>query len=297
MTTLKPEIDSLDGLDKAHHVLYTEREGKYVFTGLEGYDPSQPGKLQKALDTERENAKKYANEVKTLKPWKIFGEKKPEEIQAQLDRIEELEAAAAGKLDKTELEKMATARAEAATKPLQRQLSAAAEAQKELNEQLAAAQARVTAYERAEERAAIRAAIQAAALASNALPEAYADGGGLLAVLEGALEVDVQVDSEGKRTLGAVRSKDGAGYPSGLDVAKLLQQVQSKQGYFWGTSKGGGANPGNGGPRLAGGTNPFKAESRNRSAMMRVWKENRALAKQQMAAAGVTPSQVGFTED
>jgi hypothetical protein len=288
MTILKPEIENLDGLDKAHHPLYTERDGKYVFTGLEGYDPSQPGKLQKALDTERENAKKYANELKALKPWKVFADKKPEDIQAQLDRMDELEAAAAGKFDEKELDKRATARAEAATKPLQRQIKEFEGKVTEFTEQNAALQARVTAYEKAEEQAKIRAEIQKAALASNALPEAYADGGGLLAVLEGALEVDVQVDSEGKRTLGAVRTKDGAGYPSGLDVPKLLQQVQSRQGYFWGPSKGGGANPGNHGSRIPTGANPWDPKTHNRSQQMDIIHADPQRAKQLASDHGVT---------
>lgn len=287
MTMLKPEIDSLDGLDKAHHALYTERDGKYVFTGLEGYDPAEKVRLTKALDTERANAKKYHNEAKALAGWKAFDGKKPEEIQAALDEIEELRTAASGKIDKAELEKMATARAEAATKPLQRQLKEFEGKLTETGEQLAAAQARVAAYEKAEERAAIRAEIQKAALASNALPESYAEGGGLLAVLEGALEVDVQVDSDGKRTLGAVRTKEGAGYPSGLDVAKLLQQVQTRQGYFWGTSKGGGANPGNG-SRGGGGGNPWDPKSRNLTEQMRLLREDPQRAKQLAAAHGVT---------
>src|SRR5690606_6834171 len=135
---------------------------------------------------------------------------------------------------------------EAATKPLQRKLKEIDDAAKTATAQLEAAQARVAAYERAEERAAVRAEIQRAALASGALPESYAEGGGLLAVLEGVLEVEVETDDEGNRKLGNVRSKDGAGYPSGLDAAGLLKQIQARQEYFWGTSQGGGANAGNG---------------------------------------------------
>jgi hypothetical protein len=288
MTILKPELENLEGLDKAHHALYTERDGKYVFTGLEGYDPGEKGRLTKALETERGNAKKYAGEAKALAGWKVFGDKKPEEIQTALDEIEELRTAASGKIDKAELEKMATARAEAATKPLQRQLKEFEGKLAETGEQLAAAAARVAAYEKAEERSAIRAEIQKAALASNALPESYADGGGLLAVLEGVLEVDVQVDSEGKRTLGAVRSKEGAGYPSGLDVPKLLQQVQSRQGYFWGTSKGGGANAGNGGARGGGTGNPWDPKARNLTEQMRLMRDDPTRARQLAAVHGVT---------
>lgn len=256
MTILDSELSSLEGVDKAYHPLYTERDGKWLLTGVKGYTPEDREKTAGALKRERENASTYANEAKALRPWKtLFGDKKPEDIQAQLERIEELELAAKGKLDESELEKRVAARLDAAKRPFQRQLD-------EASQKLTAAEQRIQAYERAEERAAIRAEIQRAASASGALPDAYAEGGGLLAVLEGALEVEVEVDSEGRRKLGAVRSRDGAGYPSGLDVGKLLQQVQTKQGYFWGPSKGGGARPGEPGARGGGsGTqtqNPWK---------------------------------------
>lgn len=287
MTILDSELTNLDGLDKAYHPLYTQREGKFVLTGVKGYTPEDRERMTRALETERGNAKKYDQELKTLRPWKVFADKKPDEIQAQLDRIEELEAAASGKIDKAELEKMATARAEAATKPLQRQLKELESKLTESSEKLSASEKRVVAYERAEERAAIRAEIQKAALASNALPESYADGGGLLAVLEGALEIDVQVDSDGTRRLGAVRSKDGAGYPSGLDVSKLLQQIQTRQGYFWGTSKGGGANSGNGGTRGGSSGDPWDPKTLNFTKQLEMIRDNPERAKQLAAAHGV----------
>jgi hypothetical protein len=84
-----------------------------------------------------------------------------------------------------------------------------------------------------------------------------------------------------------VRTKDGAGYPSGLDVPKLLQQVQSRQGYFWGTSKGGGANPGNG-ARSGSGTNPFDPKTLNRTQQMALINENPQEAKRLAAVHGVT---------
>lgn len=286
---LDAEVTSLDGVDAAYHGLYTERDGKWLLTGINGYTPEDRQRSARALATERDNAKKYAGELKALKPWAAaFDGKTPDEIQTQLDRIEELEAAAAGKIDKTELEKMATARAEAAAKPLQRKLKELEDAGKEVASQLEAAAARVAAYERAEERAAIRSEIQRAALASGALPESYAEGGGLLAVLEGVLEVEVETDDEGRRKLGAVRSKDGAGYPSGLDAGKLLAQIQTKQGYFWGPSSGGGANAGNGGRGASGVANPWDPKTRNRTQQMEIFKRDPQKAKALAAVHGQT---------
>jgi len=271
MTILEAELTALDGLDKAYHPLYTQRDGKWLLTGVKGYTPEDRTSYGKALETERNNAKTYHGELKLLRPFKtLFGDKKPEDIQAQLDRVEELELASKGKLDEGELEKRVTARLEAAKKPFERKLA-------EATEKLTATEAKVAEYEARERRTKVHSAIREAALASGALPESYADGGGLLAVLEGVLEVTED---------GKVQSKDGAGYPSGLDVAGLLKQVQTKQGYFWGTSKGGGANPGNG-SRLPAGTNPWKEGSKNRTEQMRIETENPELAKQYKAAAGV----------
>lgn len=281
MTILKPELDSLDGLDKAYHPLYTQRDGKHVLTGVDGYTPENRESVRRALEAERNNASKHANE---LKAWKTpFGDRKPEDIQAELDKIEEYKLAARGKLDEKDLEERVTARLSSATKPLERKLN-------EATEKAAKAEARVKAYEHAEERSAIRAAIQREALASGALPESYADGGGLLAVLEGQLKVEVEVttDESGNpvRKLGKVVSRDGS-----TELPKLLQQVQSTQGYFWGTSKGGGAGArgggnGGGGPVAKG--NPWKQETFNRTEQLRLKRENPQLAARYKSEAGVS---------
>lgn len=271
MTILKPELEKLDDLDKAFHPLYTPRDGKHVFTGLDGYDPGATTKLQGVVEKERKNASDAAN---ALKPWKtLFGDKKPEDIQSELDRVEEYKLASKGKLDETELEARVTARLGSAMKPFERKLNEAAE-------KLASAEKTIGEYQAKERRALVHSAVREAALASGALPESYADGGGLLAVLEGVLEVTED---------GKVQSRDGAGYPAGLDVAKLLQQVQSRQGYFWGTSKGGGADPrggGSGGGVVKG--NPWKKESRNLTEQMRIDRDDPALAKRYKAEAGVS---------
>ncbi len=285
MTILKPKLPSLEGLPEPYHALYAKAaDGSFDLTGVEGYTPTDREKTTKALKTEREAA---STAVNALKPWKIFGERKPEEIQEDLDKIEEYKAAAKGKLPEAEIEERAIARTKRAMAPLERQAAEAAE-------KLGKAEARIQAFERDEERAHIGAAIGAAALKSGALPEAYAAGGGLLALLQGVLEVEIEVEKDAQgnivsRKLGAVRSKADAGVPSGLDVPKLLQHIQSTQGYFWPPSSGGGArNPGSGGG--SGGKNPWKKDSFNRTEQMKILSTNPELAKQLQAAAGVQAS-------
>jgi hypothetical protein len=275
---LKPEIESLDGIDKAHHALYTERDGKYVFTGLEGYDPAEKGRLTKALETERGNAKKYASEAKALAPWKVFGDKKPEEIQAALDEIEELRTAAGGKIDKAELEKMAAARAEAATKPLNRKLAELTTQLTEAAEALKAEQAKVAEFQERDRQATIFAAVGEAAAQVGINEKAYQKGGGLLAICQGVLEVT----EEGK-----VVTRDGCGYPAGIGVPALLKEVLKVHDYFAAPSKGGGANAGNGGARGAGG-NPWDPKTLNFTKQMEKIRENPDEAKRLASAHGVT---------
>jgi hypothetical protein len=277
MTILKPEIETLDGLDKAHHPLYTEREGKFVFTGLEGYDPSEKGRLTKALDKERGNAQKFDNELKALRPWKVFADKKPEEIQAQLDEIEELRTAAGGKIDKAELEKMAAARAEAAAKPLQRKLTELTNQLTEAGEALKAEQTKVAEYQERDRQATIFAAVGEAAARIGANEKSYQKGGGLLALCQGALEVT----EEGK-----VVSREGCGYPAGIGVEALIKEVLKVHDYFSAPSKGGGANPGNG-SRGGGGPNPWDPKTTNFTKQMEEISANPERAKQLAAAHGV----------
>ena len=279
MTILETELTALDGLDKAYHPLYTQRDGKWLLTGVKGYTPEDREKVTKALKTERDAASAASN---ALKPWtKLFGDKKPEEVQAIVDEVEELKLASKGKLDETEIEGRVEARLKRKTAPLERQVT-------EATEKATKAEARIAAFEKAEERAAVRAAIQAEAVASGALPESYADGGGLLAVLEGALEVELETDADGNRKLGKVRTKDGAGYPSGLEVGALLKQVQTRQGYFWGPTKGTGSNERPRGTNPGSGGNPWKAGNINRTEQMRILNSNPEQAKQMQAAAGVS---------
>jgi hypothetical protein len=275
MTILSSEVDKLDAVDKAYHPLYTAKDGKFVLTGVIGYTPEDREKTAGVFAKERKAA---SDAVNALKPYRAaFGDRKIEEIVADLDRIPELELQTKGKPAEEEIQTRAEARALRLAKPLETKLAAAVAAN-------TAALARITAYERAEEQSAVRAAIQAEAAKSGADPASYAPGGGLLAVLQGVLEVEVEVATDGARKLGAVRSKDGAGFPAGLDTAALIKQVQSTQGYFWAPSKGSGAEHRKG---SGNGVNPWMPATKNRTDQMRIINENPELAKQYQAAAGV----------
>ena len=86
---LKAILDSLEGVEPHFQSLYTERNGKYELTGIEGVKTqANIDRLQTALTKERNNHKTLKDRFAT------FGDRKPEDIISALDRIPELEAAA-----------------------------------------------------------------------------------------------------------------------------------------------------------------------------------------------------------
>jgi len=96
---LKQKLTTLEGLDAAFHSLYTEQsDGSFLLTGVEGMKTqSDIDKVTQALIKERGDHKA------TKAKFELLGDQDPVDLLAQLDRIKELEAAAGGKIDETEL--------------------------------------------------------------------------------------------------------------------------------------------------------------------------------------------------
>ena len=109
---LKYELPSLDEIDESLQQFYIQSNDKYVFD-IEGVKPIEEfNKVQGALQKER-------NDTKALKAkLQAFGELDPTEVQSQLARIAELEAAAAGKFDEAKMEESTNLRVEAKLRPI-----------------------------------------------------------------------------------------------------------------------------------------------------------------------------------
>ena len=82
--------DTIETVPENYRDLYTERDGKFHLTGVKGMkSQADIDRLQTALTKERNDHKATRDKLTT------FGDMDPEQVQAQLDRIPELEAAAA----------------------------------------------------------------------------------------------------------------------------------------------------------------------------------------------------------
>lgn len=252
--------------------LFVEKNGKWELAGIAGVQTqANVDRLDASLKAERADHKKTRD---TLASWGEFGT--AEELRAKLDRIEELEAAASGKLDDAKVEELAQKRAEGMlrtrTLPLERELKAAQKAAAELAE-------RVSTYEKGETRRTIRDTTRAALAAKKVLPEAHDDA---LLWAETIMEV-----TEDGRTV----TREGIpGVTPGLDPAGWLEEIHDKRAHWWPPSEGGGANGSRRGPGA--GKNPWSADHWNVTDQAKLYREDSEKASRMAQAAG---SRIGAT--
>lgn len=242
--TLSAVMDSLDGLSEDISALYTEKNGKFELTGVSGVKTTADvQRLQQALENER------TNHAQTKEGLTVWGELKHEDVVAQLDRIPELEAAAAGKLDESAIEEMVERRLAGTlasrTAPMERQIQALTKERDtlaETNGKYAARESRRTIHDT------VGAVLRDAKVIEHARDDALLQAERLFKVTKDETTGQIQVLAE-----------DGT---SPKDWIADIQAKQSKP-HWWGPTTGGGANPGGGGNPLGGGNNPFSKDHWN----------------------------------
>lgn len=236
---LKTIVDAVDDLPADVQKEYTKDEasGKYVLT-LEGVE-AHPGvvKLNTALTKERDAHKATKGKLGT---YAAFGD--PEKVQAALDRIPELEAAAEGKLDETKINGIVEGRLKTKLAPIERERD-------QLKTQLGEKDKVIGEYTAAEVRRKVTGSVSKAARE--------------LKVVDSAVE-DVELYAERLFEVtedGSVVTKEGVGVTPGLSPKLWLEDMQAKRPHWFGTTAGGGARGGAGGG--AAGENPWSAEHWN----------------------------------
>lgn len=260
---LKAIYDTLDDIPEPHRELYSERNGKFELSGIDGVkSQADVDRLQTALTKERDAHKAAKTSAEA---YAALG--KIEDLQARLDRIDELETAAAGKLDDEAINKLVEGRLRTKVAPLERGVT-------KLTEDLAERDARIAKYEERDRTRAIHDAVRAAALSSKVNEHAVED---VLLLAERLFEVDEE---------GRVSMKDNVGYTPGVDPVVWLTEIQPKRPHWWPPSHGGGARGGgNGG---GSGPNPFSADGWNLTEQGKLYRENPTRAAQLAQLAGTT---------
>lgn len=226
MDPLEITYDSLDAVPEAFRPLYAEKDGKAVLTGINGMKTNQDVlNVQEALRKERAD---HAAAKEALKPWKTLGDD-PTELQAKLDRIAELEAAAGGKLDDTKIQEMVEARLGQKTAPLERQLKDTTTCMGELEQENSQLKNTLVSRDRND-------AVRAVATEMKVLPTAIPD-----------VEMVAGMFLERDETSGEFIVKaDAKGVTPGADVKQFLKEMQNQRPHWWPQSQGGGAGGGKG---------------------------------------------------
>lgn len=270
MDPLEIQYDSLSAVPEAFRPLYEEKDGKAVLSKVNGLKTqSDVNNLSEALRKER-NDHKAAQDA--LKAWGNLG-KKPEEILAQLDRIAELEAAAAGKIDDKKITEMVEARLGQKVGPIERQLREATTTLETVTRERDTFRDQLYRRDMTD-------VVRSIASEMKVVPTAMAD-----------VELFAQFALE-RQEDGSFITKSGIpGVTPGLDAKGLLKEMQKHRPHWWPASAGGGAGGGMGG--INGDKNPWSAQHWNLTEQGRIVKEHGMAKAQELAK--LAGSSVGAT--
>jgi hypothetical protein len=226
--------------------LYEERNGLYHLTQISGLQSeADVSRVKTALTQERQE------HASTKQKFQSFlGDKKLEDVQALLDKIPELEAAASGKIDDEKLNTIVETRIKTKLSPVERERDQAKEKIFEL-------ESKIFTYENQNKQRVIHDSVRSAAIKSKVLDTAQED---VLLLAERMFEIN----DEGK-----VTAKDNVGVTPGVSPEIWLTEMQQKRPHWWPNSVGGGARGGNGVGGFA--NNPWSAENWNMTEQNRLY--------------------------
>ncbi len=265
MDPLELQYDTKEEVPEAVKDLYTEVDGKFNLTGVNGMKTqTDVTNVQEALRKEREDHKTVQD---LFKPWKDM---KHDEVKASLDRIPELEAAAKGKLDDEAINKIVEGRLTQKTGPLDRQIQTITGERDTLkieNDSLK------TSIIRRDMNEAVRIVATEMKVVGTAIPDVELIAGSYLELDETSGNFIVKADA--------------VGVTPGVDIKQFMKEMQKVRPHWWPNSEGGGA--GGGGKEFGGQANPWHSDSWNITAQGKVVKEQGLTIAESMAkAAGTT---------
>lgn len=260
---LKALYEKKEDIPSQYLELYSERGGKWELTQVEGVKTTADvDRLQTALTNEREEHRQTREK---LSPWSRLG-KKPEEIQAQLDRVTELELLTKDK-DPKAVEELVEARVKSRVAPIERERD-------QYKEQVGTLTGEITGLKTKEKTRTIHDAVRAAATKVSLLPTAIEDA---LMYAERVLDIDAD---------GKIVTKDGVGVTPGLAPDVWLGDMKTTRSHWWGPTEGGGGTGGGGGNRYA--NNPWTPEHWNMTEQGKIYNQDPTRAEQMAKAAGTT---------
>jgi hypothetical protein len=267
--TIKAIYATQDEIPETYQDLFEERGGAFHLTKIEGIKTdADVARVQRALDAEK------GEKVKLKTQWdSFFGERKPEDVQAMLDKLPELEALANGKLDDEKINGIVEGRLKTKISPIERERD-------QYKGKLTEADQRLALYEAKEKQRTIHDAVRQAAIKMKVLDTAQED---VLMLAERIFEINED---------GTATAKDGVGVTPGIAPEIWLTEIQQKRPHWWPASAGGGAK----GSGASGGfaENPWSVEHWNLTAQGQIITSLGQTKAEQMARA--VGSHIGGTK-
>lgn len=258
-----PEAE-FEGLVTSEEVraLYTLENGTYVLTGVEGIAPLEDlNKVKGALEKERNDHRKLKTSIQPLGTI--------DEIRTKLDRVDELEALATGKVDDEKINGIVEGRIKLRVAPLQRQIE-------ELTTGNTALESELANLRQADVTRTLNETIARAAKKANLRDTAVEDAMTLA-------ERHFTRNEDGEFVV-----KDGvAGMTPGVSPDVWLTQVKQSRPHWWGESSGGGAG-GSGNTGGGGAENPWSLAHWNLTKQGQIVVSDAKRAEQLARAAGTT---------
>ncbi len=255
--------DEWDDCPEAHKELFTEVNGQWELTGIDGVkSDADMVRLKKSLQDER---KAHKATTADLGKWSAFD---LEDVQSKLDGWEEMEARAGGNLDDDKIADLVAKRIKAQLAPIERERDAMKESSATFEAENLGLKSKIT---RGKRDAAVRKACEKAATLTGAIDDA---------IMYGAAMLDE--DDDGNFTV-----KEGFDVTEGANVTGWLEEMRIKLGkdHWWEGSEGGRAKGGAQGGGFA--QNPFHRDHWNLTRQAEAVRADPARAEQMAKAAGV----------
>ena len=253
--------DKAEDVPEAHKDLYTERDGKWLLTGVEGGGYDNFARITEAHRKEKEDHKATKGKFSKLNGLDV------DELLTRNSEYDELKIRAENnKFDDTKIEEMVTIRLKQKLAPIERENT-------ELKQKVQTYEGQVNELTGKERSRLIRDALRGAAAK--------------LKVTDTALE-DVEILGERLFEIddaGRVVAKDNVGVTPGIDPAMWLGDQREKKPHWFPGNVGGGSQGGRG--SQGGGANPWSADGWNLTEQGKIIKEDRTKAERMAAMHGV----------
>ena len=260
---IKLSYDDQDDIPTAHAELYTDRDGKWELTGVEGMKTvADVETVQEALRKERKDHRD------SLAKLKVFRGVDADSMHDDMDELAELRAMKSrfekGGDDKSdeEIENLVAARVAKEKGPLERELAT-------LKEDFSLATTERDGFKTEIVTSKLESQIRKVASEANVVSSAMED-----VILNGVASLELNDD-------GVAVTKD-----TGLLASVWMTDMKPKRGHWWPPSEGGGAEGGKGSGQT--GDNPFTRKNWNMTAQGVLAKNNPEAAAQLAKQAGTT---------